>query len=239
MSHSGCALVWHFQPRVILFPYPTNDCLSYVLSYGQVQEYWIISGLHWRNVNEYRLPSKNAHSPDYCSWLVVCVNYSANFYCKIALINRFKLYLIKKLTVKHQKTKKKLNVNKNNVEYICIRLHLLNIMCDIIMSHRVTVIPWSVKHMIMLNVTWRSFDQSVKQLIGWSYDQPCLRYGLVGSFSRLYSCCCSCGSVLAPLQVCQSHVFRDLLFWQSQSWQILQISGHDVVVKNEVFLLCQ
>jgi len=54
-----------------------------------------ISGLQWRNVNEYRLPSKNANSPNYCSWLAVCVNYRANFYCKIALINRFKLYLIK------------------------------------------------------------------------------------------------------------------------------------------------
>ena len=43
----------------------------------------------------YRLPSKNAHSPNYCSWLAVCVNYSGNFYCKIALINRFKLYLLK------------------------------------------------------------------------------------------------------------------------------------------------
>ena len=30
-----------------------------------------------------------------CLWLAVCVNYSADFYCKIALINRFKLYLIK------------------------------------------------------------------------------------------------------------------------------------------------
>ena len=38
----------------------------------------IISGLQWRNVNEYRLPSKNAHSPNYCSWLAVCVNNSAN-----------------------------------------------------------------------------------------------------------------------------------------------------------------
>ena len=126
MSHSGCALVWHFQPRVILFPYPTNDCLSYVLSYGQLQEYWIISGLHWRNVNEYRLPSKNAHRPNYCSWLAVglCVNYSANFYCKIALINRFKLYLMKTYS-KTQKTNKQ-NVNKNNVEYI-LRLHLVNV----------------------------------------------------------------------------------------------------------------
>ena len=97
MSHEGAARVWHFQPRVVLFPCPTNDCVPYVLSYGQLQESWIISGLQWRNVNEYRLPSKNAHSPNCCScsWLAVCANYSANFYCKIALINRFKLYLIK------------------------------------------------------------------------------------------------------------------------------------------------
>ena len=44
------------------------------------------------NVNEYRLPCKNAHSPNYCSWLAVCVNDSANFYCKVALNNRFELY---------------------------------------------------------------------------------------------------------------------------------------------------
>ena len=30
---------------------------------------------------------QNAHSPNYCSWLAVCVNYNANFYCKIALIS--------------------------------------------------------------------------------------------------------------------------------------------------------
>jgi len=47
-----------------------------------------MTGLQWPNVNEHRLPSKNAHSPNYCSSLAVCVNYSANFYCKIALINR-------------------------------------------------------------------------------------------------------------------------------------------------------
>ena len=84
----------------------------------------IISGLQWRNVNEYRLPSEDAHSPNYCSWLAVCVNYSANFYCKIALINRFKLYLIK--TYSKTPKKKKTNVNKNNVEYI-LRLHLVNV----------------------------------------------------------------------------------------------------------------
>jgi len=41
-------------------------------------------GFHWRNVSEYRLPSKNARSFNYCSWIAVCVNYSDNFYCKIA-----------------------------------------------------------------------------------------------------------------------------------------------------------
>ena len=34
-------------------------------------------------VNEYHLPSKNAHSPNYCSWLAVGVNYSANFFTKL------------------------------------------------------------------------------------------------------------------------------------------------------------
>ena len=35
MSHEGVARVWHFQPRVVIFPRSTNDCVSYVLSYGQ------------------------------------------------------------------------------------------------------------------------------------------------------------------------------------------------------------
>jgi len=51
--------------------------------------------------------------------VAVCVKYSANFYCKIALINRFKLYLIKTY---RNTPKNKLHVNKNNVEYI-LRLH--------------------------------------------------------------------------------------------------------------------
>jgi len=69
------------------------------------------------------LKMHSAHNPNYCSWLAVC----ANVYNKIALINRFKLYLIKKLTVRRQKNKKnKLNVNKNNLEYT-LRLHLVNV----------------------------------------------------------------------------------------------------------------
>ena len=94
---------------IVIFPCHTNDGVSYVLLYDQLQEFWIMSGLQWRNVNEYHLPSKNAHSPNYCSWLAVCVNYSAKFYCKIALINTFKLYLIKTYskTPKTKKTKRK------------------------------------------------------------------------------------------------------------------------------------
>jgi len=127
-SVEGATWVWHFQLRVVLIPCPTNDCVSYVLSYGQLQESWIIRDLQWRNVNVYRLPYKNAHSPNYCLWLAVCVNYSAKFYCKIALINSFKLYLIKKTYSKTPKKreKNKHNVNKNNVEYI-LRLHLVNV----------------------------------------------------------------------------------------------------------------
>ena len=56
-------------------------------------------------MNEYRLPSKNAHSPNYCLRLAVYVKYSGIFYCKIALINRFKLYFIKTYS-KTPKTKK-------------------------------------------------------------------------------------------------------------------------------------
>jgi len=77
----------HERPCVICFVvWPATKILNYK---------WLTLPLQWRNVNEYRLPSKNAHCPNYCSWLAVCDNYSVNFYCKIALINRFKLYLIK------------------------------------------------------------------------------------------------------------------------------------------------
>ena len=82
--------------------------------------------LQWRNVNECRLPSRNAHSSNFFLWLTVCVNYSANFYCKIALINRFKLYLIKTHSKMLKNKKNKLSVNKNNVEYI-LSLHLVNV----------------------------------------------------------------------------------------------------------------
>ena len=53
--------------------------------------------------------------------------HSSKFYCKITLINRFKLYLIKtysKTPNKHKQNKQ--NVNKNNVEYI-LGLHLVNV----------------------------------------------------------------------------------------------------------------
>ena len=170
MSHDGADRVWHFQPRVVIFPCHTNDGVSYVLLYGQLQEFWIMSGLQWRNVNEYHLPSKNAHSPNYCSWLAVCVNYSAKFYCKIALINRFELYLTKTYNKTPKKNKKKLNVNKNNVAYI-LRVNLVNITWRHTVWHY-NVTPGDREAVnIMLNVTWRRFDQSAKQLIvGHSYD---------------------------------------------------------------------
>ena len=45
MSHSGCALVWHVQPRVVIFPCRTQYRVSYVLSSDQLQESWIICKL--------------------------------------------------------------------------------------------------------------------------------------------------------------------------------------------------
>jgi len=41
MSHEGAAQVWPVQPRVVIFPCLTNDCVSYVLSSDQLQESWI------------------------------------------------------------------------------------------------------------------------------------------------------------------------------------------------------
>jgi len=45
MSHEGAARLWHLQPREVLFPCPTNDCPSYVLSFDQLQKSWIIRKL--------------------------------------------------------------------------------------------------------------------------------------------------------------------------------------------------
>ena len=41
MSHEGTARVWHVQPRVVLFPCPTNDCVSYVLSSEQLNKLFL------------------------------------------------------------------------------------------------------------------------------------------------------------------------------------------------------
>jgi len=137
----------------------------------------MISGLQWRNVNEYRLPSKNAHSPNYCSWLAVCVNYSGNFYCKIALINRFKLYLIKT----YSETPK--NKKNNNVEYILgLRLQCRpKIYLMFAFSERhVTVCHYNdirstvtrIDHSIMLNVRHVTAFRPISEAAhSWSYDK--------------------------------------------------------------------
>jgi len=184
MSHEGAARVWHFQPRVVIFPCLTNDCVSYVLSYGQLQESWIISGLQWRSVNEYRLPSKNTHSPNYCSWLAVCVNYSANFYCKIALIYRFKLYLIKtysKTPKNKNKTKRK---QKQRRMYSILRLHLVNVTRDSIKLRPIMspgVADWSKRRHVTLSIIicsplhghpWWHYNVTPGDIImspGWHY----------------------------------------------------------------------
>ena len=43
MSHEGATRVWHVQPRVVLFPCPTNDCVSYVLSSDQLNKFFRLS----------------------------------------------------------------------------------------------------------------------------------------------------------------------------------------------------
>jgi len=55
----------------------------------------------------------------HCSWLAAYVN--RNFYCKIALNNRFYLYLIKKIL-----TRRRISRKQNNIEYL-LCLHLVNL----------------------------------------------------------------------------------------------------------------
>jgi len=155
MSDEGAARVWHFQPMIVLFLCPTNDCVSYVLSYGQLQESWIISSLQWRNVNEYRLPSINAHSPNYCSWLAVCVDYSANFYFKVALINRFKLYLIKT----YSKTPKKQKQRRIYLTFAFSEHHVT--------SHR-SMKRWTYDNSQRHVTAFRSISEAAHS---WSYDK--------------------------------------------------------------------
>ena len=40
MSHEGAARVWQVQPKVVLFPCSTNDCVSYVLSSDQLNNFF-------------------------------------------------------------------------------------------------------------------------------------------------------------------------------------------------------
>ena len=74
MSHGGAARVRHFQPRVVIFQCRTNDRASSVLSYDHYLKIVYRLLRRWRNASECRLPSKNAHIPNYCSWLAVCVH---------------------------------------------------------------------------------------------------------------------------------------------------------------------
>ena len=154
MSHEGTARecdIFNRGSSYFLVP-RTTVCHTFcrMANYKKLES-WIIIGLlsvakrEWV-LSQSRLPSKNAHSPNYCSWLAVCVNYSANFYFKIALINRFKLYLVKTYSKTPKKQKYKQNVNKNSVEYI-LRLHLVNVTwrhpgwhCNV---NRVTVKRWT------------------------------------------------------------------------------------------------
>ena len=98
--------------------------------------------LLWRNASEYRPSSKNAHSPNYCSWLAVCVNCSANFYFKIALINRFKVYLIKIPTVMSKRKQK-----QHRLRLQC-RIYLVNVMWLVVII-MTTGRPWRGDHSIM------------------------------------------------------------------------------------------
>ena len=75
MSHEGAA-------RFIIFQCRTNDRASYVLSYGQPLASNCISSSETVAKREYRLPSKNAHRPNYCSWLAVCVSAISIFTAK-------------------------------------------------------------------------------------------------------------------------------------------------------------
>jgi len=54
-------------------------------------------------------------------WLALRVNYSANFYFKIALINRFKVYLIKIPTVMSKRKQK-----QHRLRLQC-RIYLVNV----------------------------------------------------------------------------------------------------------------
>jgi len=109
MSHLGCTLVRHFQARIIIFQCRTNDVLYMFCRMANYQLKIVYRLLRWwRNVSEYRLPSKNAHRP-IILFMVTCVFIEcySNFYCKIALINRFKLYLIKILMIRGISCKQK------------------------------------------------------------------------------------------------------------------------------------
>ena len=162
MSHEGAARVWHVQPRVVIFPFRTNYRVSYVLSSDQQQQecempqHEIVCHLKMNTVVR-------------CALITVLIFIFLNFYCKIVLINMFKVHLIKILTVMCKKTKKqkqhRINVNKNNVEYL---QHNDTSLARVIMSKCQEVSSCHCKpswQSIMRKVTWRRFDQSAKQLV--------------------------------------------------------------------------
>ena len=104
----------------------------------------------------------------------VFVNYSANFYCKIALVNRFKLYFIKTysktLTTKKQikRKQKQRTIYLTNVTLI-IMMALKCRISDIIglMSNGVTVKRWTYDNAQRHVMAFRPISEAARS---WSDD---------------------------------------------------------------------
>ena len=76
MSHMGAARVRHFNQWSSYFNVAQTAVLHMFCHMTKHMELKIVYRLlrWWQNASEYRLPSKYAHRPNYCSWLAVCVN---------------------------------------------------------------------------------------------------------------------------------------------------------------------
>ena len=159
ISHSGCALAWHFQPRVVIFPCPTNDCVSYVLSYDQDGGVGVFP-TRWRRF--WVLPTKMAMW-EFC---LQDGGVSESFTHKMAVWEIFykmatfltvlptiwwhgsfayKMAAFLRIAYKMATMQNKQSVNKNNVEYV------LRLQCRI----------------YLVNVTWPS-DSSMSDVRHWT-----------------------------------------------------------------------
>jgi len=150
MSHSGCALVWHVQPRVVIFPCHTH---------------YHPSSVNWEWVQEDIEDRCSLSGPNCCirhSWFQVACNPRNSHGCQCSAVLHLLLYIVKQQLTLCFKSSKPIQIGLCMLMSLNIHLHGLHLdahmvrhdICRHIMQWRE---DWSsasvVNHTIVTNPT--------------------------------------------------------------------------------------